>query len=455
MDYKKQQLNGLKLELDEAVQVFDKCNTTTDLRSKIEGPLQHSISMHTNATETRVQKKLSRLYGNKMFLPKYTDGFVNLSNYQLSENQKEFLNLGLKCNYMPQFKKAEKTAELELLYRNLCNLRKEGKIQLNPDVKEQLQAESIKHRSFGSGPLLTAELQAAMELRENKDIVIRRADKTNLFVILNRSDYIDKVESLLQDSSKFLRVNRNPVDDIRKKVAKLINIANAVVDGFKFQNLHGHYKPGYFYGNVRTHKPGHKLRPIISQIPTPTYHLAIQLNDLITPYIPTTHALCSTDEFIDILRNTTPQGILASLDVESLFSSVPVDETIQIIQRNVFNHETLPPPKVPRPILEDMLRACTKEAPFRCPSGKIYFQVNGVAMGSPLGVLFAQAYMCHVEYSVLSSINPSPKMYLKNVDDIFIDVDRDEQLDNLKRALEENSCLRFTIEKSLENKIPF
>ncbi|XP_076052765.1 uncharacterized protein LOC143032182 [Oratosquilla oratoria] len=272
-------------------------------------------------------------------------------------------------------------------------------------------AESTKHRSFGSGSLLTAELrQAAKELRENKDIVIRRADKTDLFVILNRSDYIDKVESLLQDSSKFLRVNRNPVDDIRKKVTKLINIANAVVDGVKFQNLHGHYEPGYLYGNVKTHKPGHKLRPIISQIPTPTYHLAKQLNDLITPYIPTTHALRSTDEFIDILRNTTPQGILASLDVESLFSFVPVDETIQIILRNVFHHDTLPPPKVPRPVLEDMLRACTKEAPFRCPSGKIYFQVDGVAMGSPLGVLFAQAYMCHVENSVLSSINPSPKM---------------------------------------------
>ncbi|XP_076046766.1 uncharacterized protein LOC143028481 [Oratosquilla oratoria] len=220
-------------------------------------------------------------------------------------------------------------------YTHLCNLRKEAELR-----------------------------QAAKEFHENKDIVIHRVDKTDLFVILNRSDYINKVEGLLQGSSKFLRVNRNPVDDIRKKVTKLINIANAVVDGVKFQNLHVHYEPGYFYGNVKTHKPGHKLRPIISQIPTPTYHMAKQLNDLITPYIPTTHAFRSTDEFIHILRNTTPQGILASLDVESLFSFVPVDEIIQIILRNVFHHDTLSPPKVPRPVLEDMLRACTREAFF-------------------------------------------------------------------------------------------
>ncbi|XP_076045660.1 uncharacterized protein LOC143027899 [Oratosquilla oratoria] len=101
-----------------------------------------------------------------------------------------------------------------------------------------------------------------------------------------------------------------------------------------------------------------------------------------------------------------------------------------------------------------MLRACTKEAPFRCPSSKTYFHVNGAAMGNPLGVLFAQAYICHIENSVLSSINPSPKMYLRYVDDIFVDVE-DEQLDPLKKALEENSCLRFTIEKSVENKITF
>ncbi|XP_076036939.1 uncharacterized protein LOC143022555 [Oratosquilla oratoria] len=183
---------------------------------------------------------------------------------------------------------------------------------MNPDVKELLQAESTKHRGYGKSSLLTAELRlAAKELRENKDIVIRRADKSDLFVILNRSDYIEKVESILQDTSKFVRVNRNPIDDIRKRVTKLIDFSNALIDGVKFAQRQGHYEPGYFYGNVKTHKPGHKLRPIISQIPTPTYHLAKQLNELITPYIPTFHTLRSTDKFVEFLRNSNPQGILA------------------------------------------------------------------------------------------------------------------------------------------------
>ncbi|XP_076045746.1 uncharacterized protein LOC143027986 [Oratosquilla oratoria] len=351
VEEKKKLIKSLNTELDETLEEFRNCVIASDLRDQIERALQHSLSMYINSTETRVQKKLSRLYGSKVLLPKSTDGYLNLSNYILSDIQKEFLNLGLKCNYMPKFRKIEKTAELELLYRNLCELHKDGKINMNPDVKEQLQAESTKHRGVGGGSLLTAELrQAAKELRENKDIVIRRADKSDLFVILNRSDYFDKVDSLLQDSSKFLQIRRNPVDRIRKKVTDLINNANAVIDGVKFHNLQGHYEPGYFYD-------------------TPTYQLAKQLNDLITPYIPTLHTLRSTDEFVDILRNTAPQGMLASLDVESLFSNLPVEETIQIILQNVFNHNSLPPPKLPRDTLEKMLRVCTKEAPFRCPSG--------------------------------------------------------------------------------------
>ncbi|XP_076039423.1 uncharacterized protein LOC143024499 [Oratosquilla oratoria] len=233
-----------------------------------------------------------------------------------------------------------------------------------------------------------------------------RADKSDLFVILNRSEYIDKVDSLLEDPSKFLRVKKNPIDEIRKKVTKLIDNANASRDGAKFSPLQGHYKLGYFYGNVKTNKPGHNLRPIISQIPTPTYQLAKQLNELITPYILTIHALRSTYEFVDLLRKTNPQGILSSLDVESLFTNVPVEGTIKIILQNVFNHDSLPPPKTPRLTLENMLRTCTKEVPFRCPSGKIYFRTDGVAMGSPLGVPFAQAYMCHLENHTPTSVGP-------------------------------------------------
>ena len=109
----------------------------------------------------------------------------------------------------------------------------------------------------------------------------------------------------------------------------------------------------------------------ISQIPTPTYQLAKNLNKLIAPYIPNEYMLTSTNDFIDMLHTNSNQGIIASLDVESLFTNVPIDETIDIIIKHSYNHATIPPPKIPENILRQLLSLCTKEAPFRCPDGEI------------------------------------------------------------------------------------
>ena len=46
-----------------------------------------------------------------------------------------------------------------------------------------------------------AENMALCQLRKSKDIVVRLQDKGSRFVILDRNDYIDKVESNLSDGS--------------------------------------------------------------------------------------------------------------------------------------------------------------------------------------------------------------------------------------------------------------
>lgn len=115
----------------------------------------------------------------------------------------------------------------------------------------------------------------------------------------------------------------------------------------------------------------------------------------------------------------------------------------------------MPPLKVPRALLESMLKACTTEAPFRGPDGKLYRQINGVAMGSPLGCLFADMYMCHVENKVLEDTSVKPHLYSRYVDDIFVDVSDADHLSKLKNCLQSQSVLKFTTELSTNNRIPF
>lgn len=64
------------------------------------------------------------------------------------------------------------------------------------------------------------------------------------------------------DISKF-KITRNPANDIKTKLSKIILENN---NSRKMLPLiEGDYKLGYECGNVKTHKLGHPLRPILSQ----------------------------------------------------------------------------------------------------------------------------------------------------------------------------------------------
>ena len=300
--------------------------------------------------------------------------------------------------------------------------------------------------------------QAAKSLRENNDIVIRRADKSNVFVILDRNEYRRKINVILSDGSKFLNVSKNPCDKLQKKVNGLIDEANTYSTSQGKPNLFkkviGDYSPGYVYGNVKTHKDGNKLRPIISQFTTPTYEISKKVDSLIKKYLPQGRMLKSSAEFVSLLSDQTSQGNIYSLDVESLFTNVPVDRTINIILDKVYNHPNIPPPPMKKSTLKELLKVCTTEVPFRDMDQNIYVQRDGVGMGSPLGVTFANFFMAEVEEQALDNIDSKPTMYGRYIDDIFVLCD-DRVLVNLKNELELISGLKFTIELSVNNKLPF
>ena len=76
-------------------------------------------------------------------------------------------------------------------------------------------------------------------------------------------------------------------------------------------------------------------------------------------------------------------------------------------------------------------------------------------MGSPLGVTFADVYMCHLENNILLDPALKPSTYCRYVDDIFVEVRSEAHLKDLQQSMERASVLRFTYEINIQNKIPF
>ena len=68
------------------------------------------------------------------------------------------------------------------------------------------------------------------------------------------------------------------------------------------------------------------------------------------------------------------------------------------------------PPQLPRSVLKDLLEFATKKSHFIF-DGHYYDQIDGVAMGSPLGPILANIFMCHFEEKWLMKSRFCPSLW--------------------------------------------
>ena len=132
-----------------------------------------------------------------------------------------------------------------------------------------------------------------------------------------------------------------------------------------------------------------------------------------------------------------------------------MEETIDIIIQNIYNHPVLPPLKIKPNILRKLLLACTTQVPFFDHVGNIWVQTDGVSMGSVLGPLFSDFYMAHLESKILNHKIKKPKLYLRYVDDILIATKDINEIQELQQTFQNNLVLKFKYELNTDNKIPF
>ncbi|XP_076059462.1 uncharacterized protein LOC143036090 [Oratosquilla oratoria] len=196
---------------------------------------------------------------------------------------------------------------------------------------------------------------AAKQLKSGPNITIGKVDKAAFYVLMNTSKYMNKIDIILRDETNFKNITKDPRKPLKKKPNKLISINNAATNIIKFTKLTGDYSMEYCYEKVKTHKSGNKLRPIISQISSPTYNIAKQLCALVTPYVPATYILNSATDFLDILKVNSANGIIVSVDVEKLFTHIPIDHTINHIIGRFYHNDNTPSIAISESILRGML----------------------------------------------------------------------------------------------------
>ncbi|KAL9961314.1 hypothetical protein ACROYT_G030228 [Oculina patagonica] len=140
--------------------------------------------------------------------------------------------------------------------------------------------------------------------------------------------------------------------------------------------------------------------------------------------------------------------VLVSYDVTALFTNIPVDEAIRKPFNNTYDLH------LERGDLVELLEVSVKNQLFQF-DGEFYEQIDGVAMGSPLGPLLANTFMCSLE-DKLQEEGKIPSYYKRYVDDTFAIMPNTADAYAFLEVLNsKHPALKFTMELATDNKLPF
>ena len=131
------------------------------------------------------------------------------------------------------------------------------------------------------------------------------------------------------------------------------------------------------------------------------------------------YSVTDSFSFVEELRSFDLNNkFLISFDVESLFTNIPLNETIDIAVDLIFKHD--PKFSIKKSDLKKLFSFATAETHFLF-NGKFYDQVDGVAMGSPLAPILANLFLGFHEETWLNNFNHSTRLllYRRYVDDTF------------------------------------
>ena len=141
--------------------------------------------------------------------------------------------------------------------------------------------------------------------------------------------------------------------------------------------------PPRFYGLPKIHKEGAPLRPIVSTVKAITYQCAKHLADLITPVVSHSRShMRNSQHFADKMRESHVDDTeqLRSYDVKSLFTNVPVDKAIELLEKKLRQDPTLTDRTNMNPSdIAKLLTICLNCTYFVF-DGQFYRQVHGAPM---------------------------------------------------------------------------
>ena len=338
--------------------------------------------------------------------------------------------------------------------KSLCNLEKYGNLSTeNFNICKGAIYGSLLSKVTPNIPLRFKK--AYKKLKNDKDLHITRADKSNTLVIMDMNAYNGKMNMLLSDETTYEKLRSNPLEKenslFNRKIKSLLKGHDELIKKFIKTNA----TLPYLYGIIKTHKQNNPVRPIVSSVGSASYELSKWLVTELSPILGTVSSF-SVKNNIDFIEKLKSSNInykfkLISFDVTSLFTRVPVDNLLEYLADILENYNLT----LPCDTIIELIKMCVIDCKFTFDDC-FYKQKFGMSMGNPLSPLLSNLYMEFFEIKLLPQILPSNIFWARYVDDIFcawpVNVDEKAFLERLNSLV---PSINFTLEEELDSSLPF
>ena len=265
-------------------------------------------------------------------------------------------------------------------------------------------------------------------LKNNKDIIIKPADKNLGTAIIDKNTYISLAEEHLKDLNYYRKLKTNPLETTNKKI-------NALLKDLKdrkriSKKLEQKLKPkketqtGSFYILPKLHKPKLGIRPIISNINHPTQNISKHLTRIIQPTAETAHThIKNAHELTQILENITitQNTFILTADIESLYTNIPHKDGVNTVTTEVYKDKNNKKKPKNKQTFQALLHNTLVNNVFQFNNSH-YIQTHGTAMGTSMAPAYANTYLKHKEDKWLThtKLTPNILLFKRYIDDILI-----------------------------------
>ncbi|XP_050510523.1 uncharacterized protein LOC126887180 [Diabrotica virgifera virgifera] len=482
----------LKVTYDSLLETLHYINLNTFL-SDVQDKVDRSHSVKFN----RVNNKLQHLVNNKIRLDqqkashnksfsnfRFHPRIKNLSNVQFSDDELKLLNLGLKHSIPTNLSIRDLESlsiETDTVIQNLSiSLTQKTSIRNsciqtinkfktkllsnnNPSISNinssstSTSSSSFPNFSFNKSKSLLSTLKSIKNKIKNQHLIFSKADKGNCLVILDQQLYIDKVTSFLNNNN----FNLLPVDPSKSFVSKMKNNLKQFTDFFSeyeapYTKIPSNPLTPRLYGLPKIHKVDIPIRPVVSFINTPVSILSKFILNIIKNFINFTpqFTVLNSRQLVEKLQlvNLNPNIVMLSFDVSNLFTSVPKNESISLVNSLLLNNSVT---SNTTSSIINILKICLSQDYFVF-NNNFYQQPDGLAMGSCLSPFLADVFMDHLESNHITK-NPEILHWFRYVDDILVLISgNSDSAHNLLHKINLiHPKITFTMELESSNSINF